>query len=177
MTNKPQNNTSDAPQFIWVPITLHAGRGEVRGDAALSLQAVFSLQLGVAKWVPVVVGGHRQLSVLRNDSQLAILRNSIRVAEVDWDQADKSEHAQDSLRILASPAEIRLIMDSNRGAVRLSFPESITRANLLDFKSDIIVVISGLMVEFWSIEKWREFLQTTAENRSAAIDVIQTIRK
>ena len=144
----------------------------------MRLQEALSLQPGVAKWVPVTLGVHKQLSALREGGRFSQLRNSLNVNEVDWEHVEKSESLRDALRVLGSPTEVRVMMDSSRGdGVRLSFPDAITRVDLLDLKRDVIVLISGLMVEFWSIDNWRAFLEKIAEQQEAALDAIESVRK
>jgi DNA-binding transcriptional regulator/RsmH inhibitor MraZ len=173
--NKNQENPFADNPFVWVPITLHAGRGAVRGPAAARLQEVFSLRPDEAKWVPVNIGIHKQLYVLPETGRLLGNRSNLKVDQIDWEVVAKSEAARDALRLLAVPKEVRMI--DSAGIVRLSFPDDLLKLNLLDETREVVVLIAGRFVEFWSGERWRAFLENSATNQEIILEAIDALKR
>jgi DNA-binding transcriptional regulator/RsmH inhibitor MraZ len=175
MPNKNQENPYADNPFVWVLITLHAGRGAVRGPAASRLQEVFSLRPDVAKWVPVSIGIHKQLYVLPETGRLFGNRSNLEVDQIDWEVAAKSETAREALRLLAVPKEVRMI--DSAGIVRLSFPDDLLKLNLLDETREVVVLIAGRLVEFWSGDRWRAFLENGATSQEIILDAIESLKR
>jgi hypothetical protein len=163
--------------FFWLSVALTAGRGEIHGPPVEFLQAAFALAPGKAKFVPTVVGPKGQLCALHDEDRLAIMRKSFRTEMIDWALVEASEVARDAVRLLASVTEIRAILDANRKSIRLSFPSELGKTGLVDFKHEIIVVVSGLLVEFWNIDDWRLFLRGTVESREMMLGSLETLTK
>lgn len=176
MTKKSQDNLLESTGgFTWTVATLTDGRAEIRGRFLSFLRTALALQPNVAKEVPVMVGRWRQLSVLRPESRLSEIRQSLAIRDVDWNFVNKSDSARDALRVLASPIDIHVVFATNRSAIRLSFPEEIDRSGLLDLKREVVVSIAGRLVDFWTVEMWRGFLETAAGKHESMVNALEAL--
>jgi hypothetical protein len=163
--------------FIWTAMALTSGRGAVSGAGRSALQAALSLEPGVAKQVPVILGGHKELQALLPDDPLAALRQSLKLHQIEREALSATAAARDALRVLAAPVEVRVILKEEGGPVRISFPEIIGKLQMLNLEAEVIVVIAGPLIEFWNIEPWRLYLDTVGARCAAALDVISSITK
>jgi DNA-binding transcriptional regulator/RsmH inhibitor MraZ len=138
------------------------------------LELVFALEPNVAKYVSVTVGNRKQLCAMRGNDRFRDLLDRLTVERVD--AKELSERAKDALRLLASPKEVRVTLDTkNRRKVRLSFPKEIGKLGLLDLEKAVVVVVFGTYVEFWNPSDWRTFLETIVENQESAFDALESV--
>lgn len=152
------------------------GRGEISGEEGLALSAALSLEPNKEKHVPLIMGQRKQLCALREGDRFRTLRDAVTIDRIDWNSAaTSSEGAKDSLRIFASPIDVRVLLYPRRSSVRLTFPDDIGKLGLLDLQHGVVLVMFGEFTEFWNPSDWRTFLETKAEMQESALDTIDSL--
>lgn len=155
-------------------MALDKGRGEISGPEAIGLKVALSLEPNVEKHVPTLMGHRKQLCALLDDDRLRTLRDGLTIDRIDWKGAGlSSQRTKDAFRLLASPVDVRVLLYPRRSSVRLSFPEEVSNAGLLD--QSVVVVVFGRFVEFWNPNDWRAFLETTVEMQEPAPGIIESL--
>ena len=157
-------------------MTLNGGRGEISGKGVNEMKGKLSLEPDIEKHVPVLMGNHKQLCVVRDEDRIRTLRDELTIDRIDWKSAEaSSERAKDAFRLLASPIDVRVLSYTPRRSVRLSFPDEISKIGLLGSEQAVVVVVFGEFIEFWNPTGWRTFLETTVGMQDSAPHIVESL--